>query len=160
EVVAVAHNRVEATAGTLFAGRHWTDEKYRTFTRLDAEGKPLWIRDACNNLVMQYIVPPKANNDASDALPRDWVPGYDIAANMLFQHSRDAGDRWMLSDAAGKPMLAWDRNGSQADATVSDDRLYVTDYDALHRPTHQWLYVDDKPTVMVGRFEYQDGVSS
>jgi RHS repeat-associated protein len=160
EVVAIAHNRVEATAGALFAGRHWTDEKYRTFTRLDAEGKPLWIRDARDNLVMQYIVPAKANNDASDAPPSDRVPGYDIAGNLLFQHSMDAGDRWMLSDAAGKPMLAWDRNGSQADAGVSEDRLYVTDYDALHRPTHQWLYVDDKPAVMVQRFEYQDGVSN
>ena len=34
------------------------DEKYLTFTKLDAEGKPLWIRDARKNLVMQYITPP------------------------------------------------------------------------------------------------------
>ena len=42
--------------------------------------------------------------------PTDFVPAYDIAGNLLFQHSMDAGDRWMLNDAAGKPMLAWDVN--------------------------------------------------
>ena len=52
EVIAIAHNR---TGGV--------DEKYLTFTKLDAEGKPLWIRDARGNLVMQYITPPK--NDAA-----------------------------------------------------------------------------------------------
>ena len=54
----VAHNRVAGcTPGT------WRDEKYPTFTKLDAEGKPLWIRDARGNLVMQYIT-------ASSSLPR------------------------------------------------------------------------------------------
>ena len=42
------------------------------------------------------------------------APAYDVAGNLLFQHSMDAGDRWMLNDAAGKPMLAWD-------ATTRDD---------------------------------------
>src|SRR5207247_1276829 len=40
EVVSIAHNRVRNEAGGL------KDEKYLTFTKLDAEGKPLWIRDA------------------------------------------------------------------------------------------------------------------
>ena len=51
-------------------------------------------------------------------------PCYDIAGNLLFQHSMDAGDRWMLNDAAGKPLFAWDSRG------------FITrvEYDALHRP--------------------------
>ena len=44
----------------------------------------------------------------------------------------DAGDRWMLNDAAGKPMLAWNSRG------------FITraEYDQLHRPTA--LIVKDK----------------
>ncbi len=62
-------------------------------------------------------------------MPADAVPCYDIAGNLLFQHSMDAGDRWMLMDAAGKPMLAWDFNDKaarqcgDADRTVSTHRL-------------------------------------
>jgi RHS repeat-associated protein len=166
EVVAVAHNRVEVASSTIqLAGRYWKDEKYLTFTKLDPESKPLWIRDARGNLVMQYIMPTKPTRAADEqdqtkieTMPVASVPCYDIAGNLLFQHSMDAGDRWMLADAIGKPMLAWDRNERQTDATapVTEDRLYVTDYDALRRPTHQWLYGNDSPRAMVERFEYQD----
>ncbi|MEK6674129.1 MAG: SpvB/TcaC N-terminal domain-containing protein, partial [Planctomycetota bacterium] len=79
EVVSIAHNRFRNNAGGL------VDEKYLTFTKLDAEGKPLWIRDARGHLVMQYITPVKVNNDPSDAMPTHAVPCYDIAGNLLFQ---------------------------------------------------------------------------
>jgi hypothetical protein len=123
EVISITHNRVKDAAGTL------TDEKYLNFTKLDAEGKPLWIRDARKNLVMQYIAPAKANIDPSDVMPIKSVPCYDIAGNLLFQHSMDAGDRWMLNDAAGKPMLAWD----------SRSHAFRTEYDKLHRPTGSFV---------------------
>lgn len=116
EVISLAHNRVENDAGEL------EDEKYLTFTRLDAEGKPLWIRDARGNLVMQYITPPVASSQASD--PVDFVPTYDLAGNLLFQHGMDAGDRWLLGDADGKAMFAWDSRG----------HVLRTEYDGLHRP--------------------------
>ena len=117
EVISVAHNRVQDTAGTL------VDEKYLTFIKMDAEGKTLWIRDARRNLAVQYITPPVANNQATD--PFDgFVPCYDIAGNLLYQHSMDAGDRWTLNDAAGKPMFSWDGRG----------HTFRTLYDALHRP--------------------------
>ncbi len=148
EVIAMAHNRTNGV-----------DEICLTFTKLDAEGKPLWIRDARGNLVMQYIAPAKANNDASNAIPANAVPCYDIAGNLLFQHSMDAGDRWMLMDAAGKPMLAWDDN-NEGDGTPSQARLYRTEYDRLHRPAAQWLTVDTGTPLMVERYEYQDAVSS
>jgi RHS repeat-associated protein len=155
EIIAVAHNRVKDTTG------NWQDEQYLTFTKLDAEGKPLWIRDARGNLVMQYITPPKANNDPSDAMPSDSAPCYDIAGNLLFQHSMDAGKRWMLMDAAGKPMLAWDLNEtSQGNAATRENRFYRTDYDPLHRPTAQRLTINSATRVMVERYEYQDAVAN
>jgi len=117
EVISIAHNKYKDVAGVL------KDEKYLTYTKLDTEGKPLWIRDARKNLVMQYINLPVKNNQTTDPIT-DFTPCYDIAGNLLFQHSMDAGDRWMLNDAAGKPMLAWDSRG----------HAFRTDYDALHRP--------------------------
>ena len=187
EVVAVAHNRVPSPTGPLrMGGRNWRDQFIVTFTRLDAEGKPLWMRDGRGNLVMQYIAPPKPTRWAdqrNEHVPRGSAPAYDIAGNLLYQHSMDAGDRWMLMDAAGKPMLAWDFNQRQDDAPTSAQpgpwwqewRLYATEYDALHRPTAQWLRVWRSPVppagtpaprpaavqaqarVMLERFEYQDG---
>ncbi|PTQ91464.1 RHS repeat-associated protein [Nitrosomonas nitrosa] len=121
EVISIAHNRYKDTTGAL------KDEKYLTFTKLDAEGKPLWIRDARNNLVMQYIVPAVPNNQSAD--PVKFAPCYGIAGNLLFQHSMDAGNRWMLNDAAGKPMLAWDNRG----------HTFRTDYDALLRPVGSFV---------------------
>lgn len=159
EVIAVAHNR------TPDANNVWQDDFYVTYTKLDAEGKPLWIRDARGNLVMQYITPAKADDDPGDDIPyrvdaltgeRVYsIPCYDIAGNLLYQHSMDAGDRWMLMDAAGKPMLAWDLNDTGS-GTPAQTRLYYTEYDALHRPTSQWLRIDNDPHQMVERFEYHD----
>ena len=144
EVIAIAHNRTNGI-----------DEKYVTFTKLDAEGKPLWIRDARGSLVMQYVFPYALDNRSE---PQGYSPCYDIAGNLLFQHSMDAGDRWMLMDAMGKPMLAWDDyKPDEANNTV-ENRFYSTKYDALHRLTEQWLTIDNQPPVMVERYKYQDGI--
>jgi RHS repeat-associated protein len=126
EVIAIAHNRVKEAAGVL------KDEQYLTFTKLDAEGKPLWIRDARKNLVMQYITPPVPDNQAGDPIA-GFAPCYDIAGNLLFQHSMDAGERWMLNDAAGKPMLAWNSRGY----------AIHTEYDPLHRPVRSFVQGGD-----------------
>ncbi|MDG6026916.1 MAG: hypothetical protein E3K40_09495 [Candidatus Brocadia sp.] len=122
EVISIAHNRVKDAAGVL------KNEKYLTFTKLDTESKPLWIRDARKNLVMQYITPPVPNNQPADPVV-GFAPCYDIAGNLLYQHSMDAGDRWMLNDAAGKPMFAWDSRG----------HAFRTEYDALHRPVGSFV---------------------
>jgi hypothetical protein len=126
EVIAVAHNRKPDANG------NWQDERYLTFSKLDAEGKPLWIRDARKNLVMQYITPPVPNNQPADPTS-GFAPCYDIAGNLLFQHSMDAGDRWMLNDAAGKPMLAWNSRGY----------AFRTEYDPLHRPLRSFVQGGD-----------------
>ncbi|MDP1678679.1 MAG: SpvB/TcaC N-terminal domain-containing protein [Candidatus Nitrotoga sp.] len=155
EVIAIAHNRVKDTTGVI------KDEKYLTFTKLDAEGKPLWIRDARKNLVMQYISPPKANNDPSDTMAITSAPCYDIAGNLLFQHSMDAGDRWMINDAAGKPMVAWDFNDRQDEmgAVFAEHRVFFTQYDALHRPMANWLVINNGAAQMIERFEYIDTIN-
>ncbi|WAK02312.1 SpvB/TcaC N-terminal domain-containing protein [Methylobacter sp. YRD-M1] len=159
EVISVAHNKVKDGLGAQ------KDEKYITFTKLDAEGKPLWVRDARKNLVMQYITPIKPIQAAKEPdpsnpenIPTNSVPCYDIAGNLLFQHSMDAGDRWMLNDAAGKPMLAWDYNERQdeAGAVFAENRLYFTEYDELHRPKTHWLAINGGDAQMIERFEYVD----
>lgn len=160
EVVAIAHNRSPAPGNdnTTLMERRWPDEFNLTYTRLDAEGKPLWIRDARGNLVMQYITPPKPTrlaDQANEVVPAGSAPCYDIAGNLLHQHSMDAGDRWMLMDAAGKPMLAWDLN-DKGPGTPMQRRLYRTDYDALHRPVAQWLKLDDAAPAQIESFEYED----
>jgi RHS repeat-associated protein len=131
EVVTVAHNRVRDDTGAL------VDAKYVTFTKLDAEGKPLWIRDARNNLAMQYVAPWAPPNQPTDPVA-GFVPCYDIAGNHLFQHSMDAGDRWTLNDSAGKPMLAWNGRG----------HTLRTEYDALHRPTGSFVIGADPADAM------------
>lgn len=148
EVISVAHNRVEDGPGTL------RDEKYLTFTRLDAEGKPLWIRDARRNLVMQYITPAAPNDQATD--PTGFVPCYDIAGNLLFQHSMDAGDRWLLSNAAGQPFYAWDANDrlTIAGTTILENRILHTTYDSLRRPLEQRLQINGGAWQVVERFVY------
>ncbi|NJK28533.1 MAG: RHS repeat protein [Coleofasciculaceae cyanobacterium SM2_3_26] len=129
EVVAIAHNRFERSGAI-------SDEKYVTYTKLDAEGKPLWIQDARGNRVMEYINRPGAETD--------FVPCYDIAGNLLFQHSMDGGDRWMLMDATGQPFYAWDRNERVADGgtLVLENRIFHTTYDALRRPLEQQLQIN------------------
>ncbi|MDZ4853662.1 MAG: SpvB/TcaC N-terminal domain-containing protein [Nitrospirota bacterium] len=133
EVIGIAHNRVKDPSGPhIFGGENWKDEYYLTYTKLDAEGKPLWIRDARKNLVMQYITPPVPDNQVEDPTA-GFAPCYDIAGNLLFQHSMDAGDRWMLNDAAGKPMFAWNNRGY----------AFRTEYDRLHRPIRSFVQGGD-----------------
>jgi RHS repeat-associated protein len=154
-VITVAHNRVEDPTGTfVHGGKKYRDDKYLTFTKLDSEGKPLWIRDARGNLVMQYISPAKTNNDAGNDIQLPAVPCYDIAGNLVFQHSMDSGERWMINDAAGKPMVVWDKNLVTGGA--QEDRLYLSECDALHRPTAQWLSINNAAAQMVESFTYRD----
>ncbi|NUQ23476.1 MAG: insecticidal toxin complex protein [Saprospiraceae bacterium] len=145
EVIAIAHNRFRWKDGNDF---RLSDEKYVTYTKLDAEGKPLWIRDARGNRVMEYINHPGADEDFS--------PAYDLAGNLLFQHSMDAGDRWMLPDSTGKPLYAWDENDRVTDGgdRVLEQRLFHTTYDPLRRPLEQHLSIDGGPRLMIERFIY------
>lgn len=167
EVIAIAHNRTPDEAARPLidwsvADWAWKDEFHLTQTRLDAEGKPLWVRDARGNLVMQYIHPPKPSSDGSEELPGSSVPGYDMAGNLLYQHSMDAGGRWALTDAAGQALLAWDVNDvlDAAGQPRPEARLAHTAYDALHRPLRQWLRLGAAAAAVVERFEYRDSADA
>ena len=127
EVITIAHNRSGPPNAPV-------DQKYVTFSKLDAEGKPLWVQDARGNRVMQYIMPPvpegkRPFDDPQNLNPSGFAPCYDIAGNLLFQHSMDAGKRWMIHDAAGQPMFAWDSLG----------RTFRIEYDELHRPVGSFV---------------------
>lgn len=109
---------------------------------------------------MQYITPIKPTRatdepDPANAenVPVNTIPCYDIAGNLLYQHSMDGGDRWMLTDAAGQPLLGWDFNDRAGDDVR---RLHLSRYDDLHRPTEQWLRLDDAAPLMVELIEYRD----
>jgi RHS repeat-associated protein len=163
EVIAITWNRTPVgdpahTNDASVATWNWKGERNLTFTKLDAQGKPLWIRDARGNLVMQYITPAKADNEPDNGMPGGAVPCYDIAGNLLFQHSMDAGERWTIHDAAGKTLLAWDANefAKTGAKPALQKRLYHTEYDALHRPLNQWLKVDSDAPRLIEAFNYID----
>src|SRR5262249_31603474 len=52
---------------------------------------------------------------------------YDMLGNRILQASMEAGQRWMLNDAAGKPIRAWGSRGHN----------FITSYDALRRPVEE-----------------------
>ena len=181
DVVAIVHNRTpdETGAPAIFwsaADWSWRDERIFTFTKLDAEGKPLWICDARGNLVMQCITPPKPTRTqlydevapaygSVYAIPVNAAACYDIAGNPLVQHSMDGGTRRMLMDATGQAMIAWDYN-ERGDATSNtvfkEHRRFTTRYDVLQRPLDLSLRIRDAigglvTTATVERFRYGEG---
>lgn len=156
-VVSITHNRRQYPGDPAPSG----DQLLTTMIKLDAEGKSLWVRDARGNLAVQHILPPMANNQPNDAA-NGYVPCFDMAGNLLYQHSMDAGDRWTLVDAVGKLLASWDFNQSRdnSGAAFDETRLFFCLYDALHRPTAQWLTINGGPAQMVGRYEYVDALSN
>ena len=84
-------------------------EKQETRVELDIEGNQRSITDALSRKVMTY--------------------DFDMLSTRIHQVSMDAGERWTLNDAAGKPIRAWD----------SRSHTIRMKYDELHRPTHVFV---------------------
>ena len=82
---------------------------YRTFVTFDIEGNQRAITDALGRVIMTY--------------------DYDMQKARLRQNSVDAGERWILSDATGKPCLGWN----------SRDQQLQYEYDAGRRPIGLWV---------------------
>lgn len=158
-VISIAHNKLQR--GNAPEPVTITEEKYLTYTKLDAEGKPLWIRDARGNRVMQYIFPYKPDDITESAWNETYAPCYDIAGNLLFQHSMDAGERWMITDAAGKPYYSWDVNERQLEdnSFLTEQRMYHAEYDGLHRPTAIWLTINDDAPALIDKTLYGESVT-
>jgi RHS repeat-associated protein len=160
EVIAVAHNRTPelSTSEPNLLDREWLDEKHISYTKLDTEGKPLWIEDARRNKVMRYTVGTSPMADPTI----DYYPSYDIAGNLLFQHSMDAGDRWLINNASGQPFYAWDENErtSQDGSQTYEFRCYRTHYDELRRPLQNQLQINEGNWQTIERFVYGESISS
>jgi RHS repeat-associated protein len=86
---------------------------FRTRSVIDIEGNQRAVIDALDRVVMRY--------------------DYDMLSTRIHQASMEAGERWMLNDATGKPIRAW------------NSRLYVfrTEYDELHRPLKSFVQGGD-----------------
>lgn len=113
----VAHNRFERD-GTV------SEEKHASRVELDVEGNQRAVFDAEGRVVMRY--------------------DYDLLGNRIHQASQEAGERWMLGDAAGNAIRAWDSRGHR----------FRTAHDLLRRPTDSFVQAGAGPELQVGRTVY------
>ena len=128
-VLTVAHNRLKYSDTPPAAPP--VEERYRTRVDIDIEGNQRAVRDAIEQ-----------NGDALGRVVMRY--DYDMLGNRVHQASMEAGERWMLSDVAGKPLYAWD----------SRDHRFRTAYDPLRRPTDSFLLEGAGPELVVGRTIY------
>ena len=89
------------------------EERLRTRIVYDIEGNQRRIVDALGRTIARY--------------------DYDLLGNRVHSASMDAGERWMLLDAGGQPVRAWDSRG----------HAFVTAYDAARRPTSRTVRGSD-----------------
>jgi RHS repeat-associated protein len=80
------------------------DQTFQTRSVLDIEGNQREVIDALDRTVMRY--------------------DYDVLGTRIHQASMEAGERWMLNDAGGKPLCGWN----------SRRYAFSFEYDALRRP--------------------------
>ncbi|HEY6247730.1 MAG TPA: SpvB/TcaC N-terminal domain-containing protein, partial [Pyrinomonadaceae bacterium] len=84
-------------------------QKFATRVAMDIEGNQREVKDAKDRVVMRY--------------------DYDMLGNRIRQSSMEAGERWMLNDATGKPIRSWD----------SRDHTTRVAYDELRRPARSYV---------------------
>jgi RHS repeat-associated protein len=89
------------------------EQLYNTRTVLDIVGNPSEVIDALGRVVMRY--------------------DYDLTKARIHQASMEAGERWTLNDATGKPIRGWN----------SRDYVSRTEYDPLHRPLKSYVQGGD-----------------
>ena len=103
-------------------------EKMETKIKFDIKGNELEITDAMNRLVMHYE--------------------YTMTAAKWKQTSMDAGNRWMIADVAGKPLLTWDDR----------DHAFRFVYDALARMTKSFLKNATATEIIYAQVEYGENI--
>jgi RHS repeat-associated protein len=138
----IAHNRFERedSDGTT----QTVEERYPTRIDLDIEGNERVVRDAFTGTELVD----DEGNQVEDPLGRIvMLYDYDMLGNRIHQESMEAGERWMLNDATGDPIRAWD----------SRRFLRRMAYDELRRPTN--LFVTENGTERLAmRTVYGEGV--
>jgi hypothetical protein len=100
------------------------EEEYITRVELDIEGNQRAVIDARDNVVMRYE--------------------YDMLGNRIYQDSMDAGERWLLNNAAGKLIRSWD----------SREHSFRTTYDELQRPTQLFVRRGNGVEALIERTVY------
>ncbi len=78
------------------------------------------------------------------------VYDYDMLGTHIRQLSVDAGERWMLNDAAGKALRSWD----------SRDHQIRHEYDAARRPTNLFVQTGGSPDLLAEKTVYGEGQPS
>lgn len=114
--ITLAHNKVVCPDHELDG----SVDRFATRVDLDIEGNQRAVRDAVKKGVDAQ------GNAIVDERGRVVMRyGYDLLGNRIHQASMEAGERWMLNDAVGRPIRAW------------DSRLFLRrmTYDELRRPT-------------------------
>jgi len=89
------------------------EQLYSTRTVLDIVGNQGEVIDALDRIVMRC--------------------DYDLLKSRIHQASMEAGERWTLNDATGKPIRGWN----------SRDYVSRTEYDPLHRPLKSYVQGGD-----------------
>ena len=117
----IAHNGLDGDENPIL---------FETRTVLDIEGNAREVIDARSNTAEE-------NTFAAGGLK-------------LATDSEDAGTRWALPDALGRPLRAWD----------SRDNTRRWTYDALSRPTHAYLKHDTEDEVLQQRLVYGESLGA
>ncbi len=130
-ILSIEHNRTYQTNNQGdFIDSSAADEYYATLIDLDLEGNVRKILDARGNPVMQY--------------------GYDMLGHRIYEKSMDAGERWSLTNVAENLICSWD----------SKAQTFSTNYDALQRPTEQWLKKEGNAnTHLIEKLVYGESLS-
>ena len=112
----ITHNRVVCPGHDLDG----SEDRFATRVEMDIEGNQRAVFD-------ERRLP--VNHLPTGAIEQRIVMryAYDLLGNRIHQLSMEAGARWILKDAAGKPIHGWDSRGHN----------FTTTYDALRRPVDQ-----------------------
>lgn len=125
-VLSIEHNK------NLSSG---ADEFYPTIIHLDIEGNALAVVDARQKARQIALGSPEPV-----AVMRY---EYDMLGHRVYQHSMDAGQRWLLTNLMGKPLRTWDERGHE----------FRYSYDPLHRPIESRVLGGDGLTALDHVFE-------
>jgi len=102
-------------------------QEFATRTELDIQGYQRSVSDALGRKVMAY--------------------DYEMLGTKLHSNSVDAGERWMLNDVLGKPLLGWNSRGFATQRT----------YDALRRPLGLYVQPLNGSQILAEKIVYGEG---
>jgi RHS repeat-associated protein len=123
----VAHNKLKYSDTAPAALP--IDEFYRSRVYFDIEGNTRSVADANNCIVTRSE--------------------YDMLGTRIRGASMEAGQRWMLMDVAGAPLMGWDNRGHR----------FRTEYDALRRPIDSFLKEGATAEIVTGRSSYGESLA-